>query len=129
MNRFIEAVCTECGAEQSVEAVFGNDNATLHCVKCQAELMVIGQQNNNTNGLVKGPRVCDKHSTDMCDACDIDLGTCDTIWAAGDGIYCSRKCGEREYLKMCNGEVKTATQLFDAEAEEVNPQDIGIDRR
>ena len=127
MNRLIEAVCTECGAEQSVEEVFGN--ATINCVKCQAELKVIGQQNNNTNGLVKGPLACDKHSTDMCDACDIDLGTCDTIWAAGGALYCSRECGIHDYSMMSNISAKDAEQLFNEEAEEINPQDIGIVRR
>ncbi len=65
-------------------------------------------------------RVVDEHSTDMCAACDIDLGTCDTIWAAGGAIYCSRTCGVHDYQ---------SEQAFDDEAEEINPTDIGIVRR
>lgn len=65
-------------------------------------------------------RVVDEHSTDMCAACDIDLGTCDTIWAAGGALYCSRECGIHDYQ---------SEQLFEDEAEEINPIDIGIVRR
>jgi len=72
-------------------------------------------------------RVVDEHSTDMCAACDIDLGTCDTIWAAGGILYCSRECGEYDYSMISNEE--DAKQLFDEEAEEINPVDIGLIRR
>ena len=74
-------------------------------------------------------KVVDEHSTDMCAACDIDLGTCNTIWAAGGGLYCSRECGEHDYSMMSNISTEEAKQLFDEEAEEINPVDIGIVRR
>lgn len=79
--------------------------------------------------LGKGPQVVDEHSTDMCAACDIDLGTCDTIWAAGGILYCSRECGIYDYSMMSNISKEDAEQLFNDEAEEINPQDIGIARR
>ena len=74
-------------------------------------------------------KVVDEHSTDMCAACDIDLGTCDTIWAAGGGLYCSRECGIYAYSMMSNISKEDAEQLFNDEAEEINRQDIGIVRR
>jgi hypothetical protein len=74
-------------------------------------------------------KVVNEHSTDMCAACDIDLGTCDTIWAAGGALYCSRECGEHDYSMISNISAEDAKQLFDEEAEEINPVDIGIVRR
>ncbi len=78
----------------------------------------------NNNGHVTSPRVVDEHSTDMCAACDIDLDTCDTIWAAGGALYCSRECGVYDY----SVDNKSA-RVFDEEAEEINPTDAGIKRR
>jgi hypothetical protein len=74
-------------------------------------------------------KVVDEHSTDMCAACDTDLGTCDTVWAAGGGLYCSRECGIHDYSMMSNISAEDAEKLFDEEAEEINPTDIGIVRR
>lgn len=67
-------------------------------------------------------------SRDFCAACDIDLGTCDTIWAAGGGggLYCSRECGIYAYSMMSNISKEDAEQLFNDEAEEINPTDIGL---
>lgn len=134
MNGMIKTVCPECGTEQLVEVNFPSENAgfestTINCCKCNVELVVTDQHEYDANGLVKGPRVVDEHSTDMCAACDIDLGTCDTIWAAGGALYCSRECGEHDYSMMSNISAEDAKQLFDEEAEEINPVDIGIVRR
>ena len=92
--------------------------------------MNLSKLNVLNNELEAGPRVVDEHSTDMCAACDIDLGTCDTIWAAGDGLYCSRECGIHDYSMMINSSKEDAAeQLFNYEAEEINPTDVGIVRR
>ena len=134
MTGMIRTVCPDCGTEQRVEVSFPKENAgfedtTIKCEKCGVELLVTDNHEYDDNGLVKGPRVVDEHSTDMCAACDIDLGTCDTIWAAGGALYCSRECGVHDYSMMSNISAEDAEQLFDDEAEEINPTDIGIVRR
>ena len=130
----IRTVCPECGTEQRVEVSFskanvGFEETTINCKKCGVELLVTDQHEYDDNGLVKSPRVVDEYSTDMCAAYDIDLGTCDTIWAAGGGLYCSRECGIHDYSMMSNISAEDAEKLFDEEAEEINPTDIGIVRR
>lgn len=130
----IRTVCPECGAEQRVNVNFpemnaGFEDTTINCEKCGVELLVTDIHEYDDNGLVKSPRVVDEYSTDMCAACDIDLGTCNTIWAAGGGLYCSRECGIHDYSMMSNISAEDAEQLFDEEAEEINPTDIGIVRR
>lgn len=67
----------------------------------------------------------DEYSTDMCAACDIDLATCDTIWAAEGTLYCSRECGIHDY-RVVYGD--NAEQHFDEVAEEIVPSQIGICR-
>lgn len=57
--------------------------------------------------------------TTMCASCDIDLATCDTIWAAKGILYCSRDCGIQDY--------KNTELSFDELAEELNPRDIGLE--
>lgn len=126
MNGIVRTGCPECGTEQRVEVNFPKANAgfeetTINCKKCGVKLIITDPHEYDDNGLVKGPRVVDEQSTDMCAACDTDLGTCDTIWAAGGALYCSRKCGIADYEVKC--------RHFDTEAEEINPQDIGIVRR
>lgn len=69
-------------------------------------------------------RPVNEKSTTMCAACDIDLGTCKTIWAAEGALYCSRDCGIHDF-KVTYGD--NAEQHFDDVAEEINPQDIGIE--
>lgn len=56
-------------------------------------------------------------SRDFCSVCNVDLGLCKTIWAAGAELYCSRSCGKQDLAS------------FDGYAEEINPTDIGIVRR
>ena len=134
MTGMIRTVCPDCGTEQRVEVSFPKENAgfedtTIKCENCGVELLVTDNHEYDDNGLVKGPRVVDEYSTDMCAACDIDLGTCNTIWAAGGGLYCSRECGIHDYSMMSNISAEDAEQLFDDEAEEINPTDIGIVRR
>lgn len=113
MNGIIRTVCPECDTEQRVEVNFPKANAgfeetTINCAKCGVELLITDQHEYDDNGLVKGPRVVDEHSTDICAACDIDLG------AAEDTLYCSAECGIHDY---------------EINAEEINPQNIGIVRR
>lgn len=134
MNGVIRTMCPECGTKQRVEVNFpsekaGFESTVINCSKCEVELSVTDQHEYDDNGLVTSPRVVDEHSTDMCAACDIDLGTCDTLWAAGGALYCSRECGIHDYSMMSNISAKDAEQLFDEEAEEINPTDIGIVRR
>lgn len=131
MNGIIKTVCPECGAKQRVEVNFPSENAgfkstTINCCKCNIELVVTDQHEYDANGLVKGSRVVDEHSTDMCAACDIDLGTCDTIFAAEGALYCSRECGCHDLQYMNNFTVDEATKYFDEVAEEINPTDIGL---
>jgi hypothetical protein len=54
----------------------------------------------------------------MCASCDIDLATCDTIWAAKGILYCSHECGVHDY--------HDAELDFDDVAEEIKPTDIGL---
>ena len=68
-------------------------------------------------------QVVNENSTDMCAACDIDLATCETIWAAEGALYCSRECGIHGF-KVAYGD--EAEKHFDEVAEEINPHDIGI---
>ena len=68
-------------------------------------------------------RLVNENSTDMCAACDTDLATCDTIWAAEGILYCSRECGIHDF-KVQYGD--DAEKHFDEVAEEINPRDIGI---
>ena len=123
-NTYVQSVCYLCGTEQQVSVATLVSRTHVKCVKCGKILFLL---KTRSNGLVKGPRVVDEHSTDMCAACDIDLGTCDTIWAAGGALYCSRECGIYDYSVSSNED--DAEQLFNDEAEEINPQDIGIVRR
>ena len=130
MNGIVKAVCPECGTEQRVEVTFpkasaGFEETTVNCEKCGVALLITDRHEYDDNGLVKGPRVVDEHSTDMCAACDIDLGTCNTIWAAEGALYCSAECGIHDYETTH----VDAEKRFYAYAEEVNPTDIGIDRR
>ena len=63
------------------------------------------------------------NSVDMCAACDIDLATCDIIWAAEGTLYCCKECGIEDYkYKYGNA----AERYFNDVAEEVTPKDIGI---
>ena len=68
-------------------------------------------------------QVVNENSTDMCAACDIDLATCETIWAAEGTLYCSRECGIHDF-RVAYGD--DAEKHFDEVAEEINPRDIGI---
>ena len=68
-------------------------------------------------------RPVNEHSTDMCAACDTDLATCDTIWAAEGILYCSRECGIHDFKAQYGAD---AEKHFDEVAEEINPRDIGI---
>lgn len=63
------------------------------------------------------------YSADMCAACDVNLATCETIWAAEGSLYCSRECGIHD-LKYAYGD--DAEKHFDEVAEEISPRDIGI---
>ena len=131
MNGIVRTVCPECDLEQRVEVNFPKANAgfeetTINCEKCGVKLIITDPHEYDDNGLVKGPRVVDEHSTDTCAACDIDLGTCDTIWAAGGALYCSRECGIHDYSMMSNTSKEDAEQLFNDAAEEINPTDIGL---
>ena len=68
-------------------------------------------------------RPVNENSLDMCAACDTDLATCETIWAAEGILYCSRECGIHDF-KVAYGD--KAEEHFDEVAEEINPRDIGI---
>lgn len=59
-----------------------------------------------------------ENSITMCASCDIDLATCDTIWAAKGILYCSQECGVHDY--------HDAELDFDDVAEEIKPTDIGL---
>lgn len=123
MNGTVRTGCPECGTEQRVEVNFpkanaGFDETTINCEKCGVKLIITDPHEYDNNGRVEGPRVADEQSTDMCAACNIDLGTCDIIWAAEGALYCSAECG-----------IHDAVKRFYAYAEEINPQDIGIVRR
>lgn len=63
------------------------------------------------------PRIVNESSTSMCAACDIDLGTCDTVWSAEGILYCSRECGIHDYKDEAR---------FNDVAEEVSTADIGL---
>jgi transcription elongation factor Elf1 len=126
----IRTGCPECGTEQRVRVNFPKANAgfeetTINCEKCGVKLLITDPHKYDDNGRVKGPRVVDEQSIDTCAACGTDLGTCDTIWAAEGALYCSAECGIHDY------EVThvDAEKRFYAYAEEINPQDIGINRR
>ena len=71
----------------------------------------------------KDAKVAGENSVDMCAACDIDLATCDTIWAAEGTLYCSRECGIEDFKHMYGDD---AERYFNDVAEEVTPEDIGI---
>lgn len=70
-------------------------------------------------------RPVDESSTIMCAACDMDLATCETIWAAEGILYCSRECGIHDFKAAY---FEDAEKHFDEVAEEINPQDIGLCR-
>ena len=125
-NTYVQSVCYLCGTEQQVSVATLLSHTHVKCIKCGKILFLL---KSRSNGHVEGPRVVDEHSMDMCAACDIDLGTCDIILAAGGSLYCSRECGEHDYSMMSNTTAEEAKQLFDEEAEEINPTDIGIVRR
>lgn len=126
-NTYIQTTCYMCGTEQQVSIATLVSHTHVKCVKCGKILFLL---KSRSNGLVKGPRVVDEQSTDICAACgDIDLGTCDTIWAAEGRLYCSKDCGILDYTFSENRTYKSAKQLFSEVAEEINPQDIGIARR
>lgn len=72
----------------------------------------------------KKMRPVNETSRDMCAACDTDLATCDTVWAAEGILYCSRECGIHDF-KVEYGD--DAEKHFDEVAEELNPRDIGIE--
>lgn len=74
----------------------------------------------------EGPKQVDESSKTMCAACDIDLATCDIIFAAEGTLYCSRECGCHDFQYMNNFTVDEATKYFDEVAEEINPTDIGL---
>ena len=58
-------------------------------------------------------RPVNENSTDMCAACDTDLATCETIWAAEGILYCSRECGIHDF-KYAYGDVDvTPVKLCD----------------
>ncbi len=125
-NTYVQFVCYMCGTEQQVSIVTLLSHTHVKCIKCGVKLLATDLHDYNDNGHVKSPRLFDEHSTDKCAACGIDLGTCDTIWAAEGALYCSAECGIHDY------EVThvDAEKRFYAYAEEINPQDdIGINRR
>ena len=63
-------------------------------------------------------KVVNENSTAMCAACDTDLSTCDTIWAAHGILYCSKECGMHD--------LKHDNLSFEDAAEEIGTLDIGI---
>lgn len=71
----------------------------------------------------KDAKVAGDNTVDMCAACDIDLATCDTIWAAEGALYCSRECGIEDFKHKYGDD---AERCFNDVAEEVTPEDIGI---
>ena len=58
-----------------------------------------------------------------CTTCEKDLATCDTIWAAGCGMFCSRKCGLHYFKQIFDDKAK---QHFEEAAEEIIPEEIGL---
>ena len=73
----------------------------------------------------KNAKVAGNNTVDKCAACDIDLATCDTIWAAEGALYCSRECGIEDFKHKYGDD---AERCFNDVAEEVTPEDIGITR-
>lgn len=71
-------------------------------------------------------KLVDEISDDMCAACDVDLATCDTIWAAEGILYCSRECVIHDFEVEYGS---NAEKQFDLVSEEIKPLDIGIVRR
>lgn len=121
-NTYVQSVCYLCGTEQQVSIATLVSHTHAKCVKCGKTLFLL---KTRSNGHVKSPRVFDEQSIDTCAACGIDLGTCDTIWAAEGALYCSAECGIHDYETTH----VDAEKRFYAYAEEINPHDIGIDRR
>jgi hypothetical protein len=119
-NTYVQSVCYLCGTEQQVSIATLVSHTHAKCVKCGKTLFLI---KSRSNGHIEGPRVADEHSTDMCAACDTDLATCDTIWAAEGLLYCSRECGIHNFKTQYGDD---AERHFDEVAEEINPRDIGI---
>ncbi len=123
-DTYVQFVCYMCGTEQQANIATLVSHTHVKCIKCGVKLLIAGSHEHD-NGHVKSPRVFDEQSIDTCAACDIDLGTCDTIWAAEGALYCSAECGIHDYETTH----VDAEKRFYAYAEEINPQDIGIDRR
>ena len=71
----------------------------------------------------KNAKVAGDNTVDMCTACDIDLATCDTIWAAEGTLYCCRECGIEDFKHKYGDD---AERCFNDVAEEVTPEDIGM---
>lgn len=62
---------------------------------------------------------------ELCDVCSKDLASCETIWAAGGRLYCSHKCGVKDYT--VGKDVEHAEHVFNMVAEEITPADIGLE--
>lgn len=112
-NTYVQSVCYACGNEQQASVSTLVSHTHVKCAKCGAILFLLKPRNYEH---VEGPRVVEEQSSDICATCDIILGTCDTIWAAEGSLYCSAECG-----------VHDAVKRFYAYAEEINPQDIGLE--
>lgn len=71
-----------------------------------------------------GPQMVDSSSTDKCCVCDTDLATCGSIIAAEGHLYCSRECAIHDFE---NAYGSVAERHLDNVAEEITPEDIGIE--
>ena len=92
---------------------------TANEIAMNAKELAIEQYNEEAAILTVRP--ASNHA--MCGACDKDLAKCETIWAAEGTLYCSRECGIHDY-KVAH---KNAEEYFDSVAEEITPNEIGLE--
>jgi hypothetical protein len=62
-------------------------------------------------------------SEDVCYKCKKDLATCETIIAVDSRLFCTEGCAMKHLI---HENPRLALERYEAEAEEVTPQDIGI---
>lgn len=99
------------------------DDLTEQIINSAKEMALEAYNNDATvfTVTVDTRKPVNEHSEAMCAACDTDLATCSTIYAAEGILYCSKECG-REDWQHAKSELN-----FDDIVEEVQPQDIGIE--
>lgn len=108
------------------ETVFCSEEcAIVHLVDeiiCSAKEMA--KETYNDNVTISTIRPTGNHAT--CKVCNKDLATCETIFAAEGNMYCSRECGVHDYA-LTDGDLPYASGIFDSVAEELTPDEIGLE--